>query len=320
MTLAPFHADLADGPPGGQARWLQTSDGVRIRAGIWRGGDKGTVVLLPGRTEYIEKYGRAAGDLVARGWSVVSIDWRGQGLADRAFADPMVGHVQDFSQYQRDLDALLAMVQTEGLPQPLMLMAHSMGGCIGLRALYRDLPFHAAAFSAPMWGIMMASWMRPLAQMVSALATPFGMAHRYAPGTGGKTYVAEAAFQGNVLTTDRAMWEYMQAQALAHPEMSLGGPSLGWLRAALTECAALGALPAPTTPAICALGTAEKVVDPGPIHLRMAAWANGALDLYPGAEHEIIMETPSARARFFDRASALFDANAQAPKYRAAGK
>ena len=35
----------------------------------------------------------------------MTVDWRGQGLADRAFADPMVGHVQDFDQYQRDLDA-----------------------------------------------------------------------------------------------------------------------------------------------------------------------------------------------------------------------
>ncbi len=91
--------------------------------------------------------------------------------------------------------------------------------------------------------------------------------------------------------------------------MSLGGPSIGWLRAALTECAALSVMPAPKVPAVCALGTAEKVVDAAPIHLRMAGWSNGALDLYPGAEHEIIMEGPAVRARFFDRASALYDAN-----------
>jgi lysophospholipase len=306
---APFHADLADGPPGGRAVWLRTADEVRIRAGLWRGGDKGTVFLLPGRTEYIEKYGRAAGDLVSRGWSVVTVDWRGQGLADRALADPMAGHVHDFAQYQRDLDAVLALAAAEGMPGPRMLMGHSMGGCIGLRALYRDLGFRAAAFSAPMWGILMAAWMRPVAQVVSALASPFGQGHRYAPGTGAKTYVAEAAFEGNVLTTDRAMWDYMRAQVLAHPEISLGGPSLGWLRAALTECQALAVLAAPKVPAISALGMGEKVVDPAPVHLRMAGWGAGELDLYPGAEHEIMMEGPAARARFFDRACALFEAN-----------
>lgn len=309
MTDAPFHANLADGPPGGRAVWLRTSDDVRIRAGIWRGGEKGTVVLLPGRTEYIEKYGRAAADLVARGWSVISVDWRGQGLSDRVFADRMVGHVQHFDQFQRDLDAVLACAKAEGLPGPMMLMSHSMGGCIALRALTRDLGFRAAAFSAPMWGILIVAWLRPVAEVISTLAGPFGQTHRYAPGTGAKTYVLEAAFEGNVLTTDRPMWDYMKAQATAHPEMSLGGPSIGWLRAALNECASLAMLPPPDLPAVCALGTAEKVVDPAPVHLRMAGWAKGALDLYPGAEHEIIMEKPSDRARFFDRASALFDAN-----------
>ena len=306
---APFHEALADGPPGGRAVWLRTADGVRIRAGIWEGGSKGTVVLLPGRTEYIEKYGRAAADLVARGWSVVSVDWRGQGLADRPLVDPMSGHVGHFDEYQRDLDALLSLVAGRGLPQPLMLMAHSMGGCIGLRALYRGLGFRAAVFSAPMWGIMMAAWLRPFAQVVSGLARPFGQGHRYAPGTGPVTYVAEADFAGNVLTTDREMWDYMRAQVLAQPEISLGGPSMIWLHAALAECVALMAMPAPDLPVICALGTMEKVVDPAPIHLRMAGWAKGQLDLYPGAEHEIMMEGPATRARFFDRSTALFDAN-----------
>lgn len=306
---APFHAALADGPPGARAVWLRTADGVRIRAGLWRGGDRGTVVLLPGRTEYIEKYGRAAGELVARGWSVVSVDWRGQGLADRPTADPMLGHVGQFDEYQRDMDALMTLVADEGMPGPLMLMGHSMGGCIGLRALYRGFGFRAAVFSAPMWGILMAAWLRPVAQIVSALAVPFGQSLRYAPTTSEAVYVAASEFPGNVLTTDRPMWDYMRAQVLAQPELGLGGPSIAWLRAALLECAALMARPAPDLPAICALGTAEKVVDPGPIHLRMAGWARGQLDLYPGAEHEIMMEGPADRARFFDRAAALFDAN-----------
>ncbi|MEY4305747.1 MAG: hypothetical protein RIT52_1922, partial [Pseudomonadota bacterium] len=76
---APFHAKLADGPAGGYARWLQAADGVQLRVGVWpEGGTKGTVFLLPGRTEYIEKYGRAASDLAQRGYATVSIDWRGQ--------------------------------------------------------------------------------------------------------------------------------------------------------------------------------------------------------------------------------------------------
>jgi lysophospholipase len=305
---APFHAALADGPPGATCVWLQAGS-ARIRVAWWKAGDKGTVLLLPGRTECIEKYGRAAGDLVARGFSVITIDWRGQGLADRALPDRREGHVGDFAEYQQDLDAMLAEAGRAGLPQPFYMIAHSMGGCIGLRGLMRGLPVRAAAFSAPMWGIAMAAWLRPVASVVSALAGPLGLMARYAPSTSAETYLLQAPFAGNVLTTDREMWDYMRRQVAEVPDLALGGPSIGWLKAALRECAALAVMPAPKVPAICALGTVEKVVDVPPVHLRMAGWANGQLDLYPGAEHEIMMEGPAVRQRFFDRAAALFEAN-----------
>lgn len=310
---APFFAGVADAPPGAVVRWLTAADGVRLRVGHWHpdraGGAKGTVILLPGRTEYVEKYGRAAADLGQRGFACVIIDWRGQGLAGRVLADKMAGHVGSFAEYQTDLDAVLAYVEAAGLPRPLYMLAHSMGGCIGLRALMRGLPFSAAAFTAPMWGISIAAWMRPLAQMISSLSGMVGMAHHYAPGHGPKTYVAEAAFAGNTLTTDKEMWDYMRRQVQTHPELSLGGPSLGWLHAALSECAALAEMPSPQVPTICALGTAEKVVDTVPIHLRMAGWGTGQLDLYPGAEHEVLMERAATRKRAFDRAATLFEAH-----------
>lgn len=308
MTDAPFHAALADGPAGAVCRWLKPG-AMRIRVAYWHTGQKGTVLMLPGRTECIEKYGRMAGDMAARGYSVITIDWRGQGLADRALPDRNSGHVDDFAEYQEDLDAMLAEAERAGLPKPWFLMAHSMGGCIGLRALMRKVPVRAAVFSAPMWGISMAAWLRPVATVVTTLAGSLGQAHRYAPTTGPETYLLQVPFEGNVLTTDREMWAYMKAQVEAVPDLALGGPSLAWLRAALRECGALSAMPAPAIPTICALGTAEKVVDVPPIHLRMAAWANGQLDLYPGAEHEIMMEGPAVRQRFYDRAAVLFDAN-----------
>lgn len=308
MTPAPFYADLADSPPGATVVWLKPG-ALRIRAAWWRAGGKGTVLLLPGRTECIEKYGRAARDLAERGYSTLTVDWRGQGLSDRALSDPLVGHVGDFAEYQEDLDAILAEAERAGLPKPWFVLAHSMGGSIGLRALVRGLPVRAAVFSAPMWGIAMAAWLRPVALAITALARPVGLGGRYAPTTGPKTYLLQVPFEGNVLTTDRAMWDYMRAQVAQVPGLALGGPSLTWLGAALRECADLARRPAPQVPAICALGTAEKVIDVPPVHLRMAGWANGQLDLYPGAEHEIMMEAPAVRARFFDRAAALFDAN-----------
>ncbi|NHX27686.1 alpha/beta hydrolase, partial [Escherichia coli] len=123
MTPAPLFDDIADGPRDGRALWLRTSDGLRIRVATW-GGDratKGTVLLFPGRTEYAEKYGRAARDLQRRGYATVAVDWRGQGLADHLLDDPMRGHVSRFSDFQHDVAAVMAALPGLNLPGPLFL-------------------------------------------------------------------------------------------------------------------------------------------------------------------------------------------------------
>ena len=309
MTAAPFLLALADGPPGGRAVWFHASDGVRLRAGFWPGGRKGTVLLLPGRTEYIEKYGRAAGDLARRGYATLAIDFRGQGLADRLLPDAMLGHVGSMMDYQRDMHALLALARQMDVPQPLYFLSHSMGGSIALRALMDAYPVKAVAFSAPMWGIRLPPGMRPFAPAIGWLGAALGKSQTYAPTTGPTAYVLTAPFAGNVLTSDPAMWDYMKSHLEADPRLSLGGPSLHWLRAALADCAVLARHPAPEIPCYTALGTAERVVAPAPIHARMARWPGATFDIINGAEHEVMMETSATRAQFFNTACALFDAH-----------
>lgn len=309
-AAAPLFADMAQGPPGGHAVWAEAADGRRLRIGHWPAPapSQGTVFLLPGRAEFIEKYGRTAADLAARGLDTVSLDWRGQGLSDRAPASPLNGHVGAFAEYQHDLAALLELAHARHLPRPWFLLAHSMGGTIGLRGLMGPHPFAAAVFSAPMWGVLMSPWLLPLAVTVSAAARWLALDTARTPGTRRTSYVLSQGFAGNLLTGDPESWDHMRRQALAHPEMTLAGPSLGWLGAALDECRALAALPSPDLPTLTVLGTAEKVVAPRPIHDRMARWPKGRLSLYPGAEHEIPMERPTTRARFADEVAAHFAA------------
>ena len=272
------------------------SDGVRLRVAHWPGGDRGTVLLFPGRTEYVEKYGEVAARLVAEGYHVLAVDWRGQGLSGRTHRDRSVGHVDDFAEYQSDVAAVMRLA--EPLPTPRYLLCHSMGGCIGLRALTRGLPVRAAAFSAPMWGITMKPHMRPAAWALSGLSRYMRFDGSFAPGTGPRHLVEEAAFELNALTGDRAQWERMQRQHRAHPDLSLGGPSLAWLNEALKEMRALAALPAPDVPAMAGVGTAETIVLPSAIHERMEGW--GPVHVYEGAQHELMMELPKTRDAFLD--------------------
>ncbi|WP_204328396.1 alpha/beta hydrolase, partial [Stenotrophomonas maltophilia] len=75
-----------------------------LRAAYWwptgRVGAKGTVCLLQGRAEFIEKYYETIGDLRRRGFAVVAFDWRGQGESARDVADPHKGHVGRFGHYR----------------------------------------------------------------------------------------------------------------------------------------------------------------------------------------------------------------------------
>jgi len=302
---APYDQALAGGPAA-SAHWLRTRDGVRIRVALWQGGTRGLIVALPGWTEYVEKYGVLAGDLVAAGYAVVSVDWRGQGLSDRALPDPMRSHVGDFAEYQVDLDAVLAFAAK--FPGPRYLLAHSMGGCIGLRALMRGLAFRRVAFSAPLWGVPVAAWQKPLAMVLPKVAGRLGISGWLAPGTGRHNIVAEGVFQANRLTSDRAQWDRMVDQARSNPAFALGGPSIAFAGAVLAECEALAAMPSPEVPCLTGMGTDERVVDPGAIPERMARWRGSDLHLAQGGRHEVLMERPDLRAAFLTRVLAHFGA------------
>ncbi len=307
MEDAPFFDDLVNGWPAARAVWVHAEDGARLRLGLWQPDDaaRGTVLVFPGRTEYIEKYAHVAARLLDRGLAVLAVDWRGQGLSERLLGEPLTGHVGRFSDYQRDVAAMLAVARAEALPAPIFLLAHSMGGCIGLRALMDGLDVAGAAFTGPMWGIRISALMRPAAWAISWSGARLGLGHVVAPGTGPQSYIATAPFEGNTLTTDAGMWATMQSHLHARPELQLGGPSLHWLHEALAECRALARRPAPDLPAIAWLGSRERIVDQARVHDRMRGWPSGRLELLESAEHEVLMERAEIRDRIL-RATASF--------------
>ncbi|MEP4247467.1 alpha/beta fold hydrolase [Tateyamaria sp.] len=300
LSAAPLFTDVSPSPIAGKAYWTHASDGVRIRLGVYQpDGATGTVLLFPGRTEYVEKYAPAAGELAQRGLATIVVDWRGQGLADRLLDDGRIGHVGMFSDYQLDVAAMVEAAGALGLPKPYYLIGHSMGGCIGLRALHDGLDVSAAAFTAPMWGIRIAPHLRPVAWTLGQLMPVLGHGHRLPPGIVYDPYVLTAPFDNNMLTTDFDMFDMMRQQLQAHPELSLGGPSFVWLREALSETLALSRLPAPSIPTETFLGTNERIVHIGRIEDRMETWPNGTLRIIEGGEHEVLMEDETTRSSIF---------------------
>ncbi len=312
MEHAPYHDGIADGPQDAAAFWITADDGVRLRVGVFhRAAASGTVLLFPGRTEYVEKYGRAAHDLAALGYATLAIDWRGQGLADRLITDPMSGHVMAFADYQRDVSAMFDAAEALELPRPYHLLAHSMGGCIGLRSVMEGLPVASCAFSAPMWGIKLSNTLRVVAWSVSWGSKRVGLDHAYAPtSTSDAAYVLTEPFETNKLTRDRGMYQYMIDQTIAVPDLALGGPSLRWLHESLVEMRDLARRPSPGLPCITFAGTDETVVDLERINARMDHWPGARMEWIEGARHEVLMETEATRERIFGELAAFFAAHA----------
>lgn len=308
MQEAPYYADIAGGPDGGAAHWLTTSDGLRIRVAHWNKADaKGTVLIFPGRTEFIEKYGDAAKEFEKRGFASAAIDWRGQGIADRMTSNRAIGHVGEFTDYQYDVAALMAHATELDLPRPYFLVAHSMGGGIGLRALMNGLDVKAAMFSAPMWGMQMSLPVRPFAWVLSTLSLVFGFDKKMVPGQMEDGYVLRENFAANTLTNDPEVWAMLGRQLEAQPDLGLGGPSLRWLNKSLHELRDLSQMPSPATPCLTFLGTDEVIVDPQPIKDRMEAWTNGKLRMFHGGKHEMLMDLPEMRGQVFDETVAFFE-------------
>ncbi len=306
---APFFADVAGARPPGRIVWRKTEDGKRLRLALWPTGPRGMVAIFPGRTEMIEKYAPVAADLGARGYGAAVIDWRGQGLSDRLDGKPLLGDVPDFAHFQRDVAVFQALLDEVAPEAPRFVLAHSMGGCIALRALMNGFPARAVAFSAPMWGLRLSKTTR---RAVVAMTTVLGLARmdlREVPGAGVEFRLWENPFDNNELTTDPDRYTWMQAQVQARPELRLGAPSLRWLVAALAETAVLAQLPSPALPAFCGLGTRELLVSSEAIEARMADWPGGELAIYDGALHELLMEAERFRGPFLDGVCALYDAH-----------
>lgn len=196
MDPAPLFADLQGLPDGGQACWRKCPDGTRVRMAFWNGTGDETVLIFPGRTEYIEKYGPVAREFLTRGYSVAIADWRGQGLSDRHPNRPQMGHVDHFDDYQLDVAEMVGTVNAAGLPAPTLLVGHSMGGAIGLRALTNGLAVKKAIFSGPMWSIYVEPNLRLVANIVSGIGPFLGFGGRYVPSGGGRKLCGNTTLQG----------------------------------------------------------------------------------------------------------------------------
>jgi lysophospholipase len=220
-------------PPGAVASAARTIDGLSIRVARWHppGVPRGAVVLAQGRAEFIEKYFETVGDLLARGFAVVTFDWRGQGLSARQVENPRKGHVDDFLIYERDLDAVIEQAVAPFCPKPWFALAHSTGAAILLAQARRGRsPFARIVMTSPLIDIAGLPFPEG-ARMLADLLNVVGLGGAFVPGGKASSLLA-LPFAGNKLTSDERRYKRNAAVAAAEPRVAIGAPTIGWLNAA----------------------------------------------------------------------------------------
>jgi len=282
---------------------LRTSDDRRLRAARFfpHGKPRGTVALIQGRAEFIEKYFETVRDLLERGFAVATFDWRGQGGSERELANPRKGHVDDFTFYQRDLDAFIGQALERYCPRPWFALAHSMGGAILLEHVHSGAtPFQRVIVTAPMIdiaGLPFPEAVRSLADVLDTL----GLGGMFVPG-GKAASLCELPFEGNKLTSDPARFNRNAGVLRAAPQLAIGDPTIGWINAAFRQMKRF-ALPdfarRSRTPTLFVACGRDEIVS-------TRAGENFAQQMQvalhttiPGARHEIMMERDELREQFW---------------------
>jgi len=281
------------------------ADGGNLRGALFPAPNaRATVIVLTGRSEFIEKYFEVILNLRRRGLSAAIMDWRGQGLSERLLPVHEKGHIPDFGVFKSDLRVFMSQIVKPALPGPYLILAHSMGGVPALQTLADgDETYRAAILCAPMTRLYDGLFRRVGVRLVAEAASRIGLSRAAIAGV--KEH--SMAFEGNFLTTDRARHARFRELQAAAPNATIREPTYGWVRAAteaMDDLHRKGRYLNLKTPTLIVSAENDHFVrtsDHRWIAAQSALIENAVID---GALHEILMERDALRDRFW----ALFDA------------
>jgi lysophospholipase len=273
------------------------ADGWALRRFARDGTGRGALMFQGGRGDVFEKYLEALDDWHRRGWAVTAFDWRGQGGSGRLCADRHVGHCDDFAPWIDDL-VRIWRAWTATHAGPHVIVGHSMGGYLALRALLDGgIRADAAVLVAPMLGLRspVGAW---IGGRVAAAMRRAGDPARPA----WKSHERPGRFtRQRLLTADDARYADEEWWMTAQPGLRLGPPSWAWLDEAFRATARLRADPklaTLTTPVLMLVAEDDRLVDPRAA-ARVAARLPAAtlIRFGTGAAHELLREADPVRER-----------------------
>jgi len=206
---------------------------IELRFARWKATKKptlGTVLLLHGRSEYIERTYETVDDLRSRGFEVISFDWRGQGGSDRILEDTRRGYVDDFKDYTVDLETIINQVALPDCKAPYYILAHSTGSLVSILSAPKiSNTIQRMVLAAPFLGLGRQPISDPLVKMLAGTLCMFGLGEVYMAG--GKSAGETQEFEGNIHSSDPDRFERNKKFIKEFPELAIGGPTAAWVYA-----------------------------------------------------------------------------------------
>lgn len=288
----------------------KTGDGWLVRRIDWPtpARSKGSILFLPGRGDFYEKYLETLAHWNALGWAVTASDWRGQAGSGRLGKDPVTGHVDDFATWVGDL-AQLWREWRASTPGPHVLAGHSMGGHLVLRATAEGaVDPDALLLSAPMLGfvasLLPVPMMHAAARLMKALGDPSRPAWTWSEKPG-----EVPADRAALLTHDPERYADELWWRTHRPELVMGPGSWGWVERAYASMRLLARpqlLARVRVPVLILATDSDKLVGYGAIERAAQALPHVELvNFGKAASHEILRETDAVRDQALARADAF---------------
>jgi lysophospholipase len=263
--------------------------------------NRGTIIILNGRGEFVERYFETMANLQARGFHVAGFDWRGQGGSQRLLKDHLRGYIRSFREYDEDLRAVMEGVVTKNCPGPYYAIGHSTGGHVLLRALSRQTWFKKAIVTGPLLGLDYDGWPKSLAFITAAIATAFGFGRLYLPGRSKQPFLL-GKFENNLLTSDLRRWNIGKATLDLNPKLGVGGPTFAWLLATMLSFKDVHTRrkrEGLNCPVLMVLAGREHVVNNRESHAFASNIPGISVVTISHSLHEILHESDAVRREFF---------------------
>lgn len=190
------------------------------------------LVILPGRTEPIEKYAEVVHDLLqtpaGKKMDFYLMDHRGQGQSGRMASPADMGHVDKFDNYVADVETFVKLQNLDKRCEKKYLLAHSMGAGIATAYLLKNpKSFDKVVLGSPMLKIQTKPYAYTTARAIVQGMVAAGKGAKFAIGQ--KPFNGAAKFEDNTFTTSPARFKMAMGMFDVIPATKLGGVSSRWI-------------------------------------------------------------------------------------------